>query len=189
MGYDKFNSGRMAAKIETIPCFPDTQVLTVEGQIAAKDLSQGDQLILHTGEIALIAGVFEKDINVEDDSDWPIFIKAGAICNGLPRRNFLVLPKQMLSLGGAFIPSDLLINGCTIFRIKKNTIKYKEIDICKIGKKHYFGSLFIEPLSVPIYAEGLPVGPLLNACRFVENDAAVRRVKASILAHVATVLS
>lgn len=189
MGYDDFTWGRMAAKIETIPCLADTELLTVDGQVAATDISQGDQLILHTGAIALVASVSEKNIDVEDDFDWLILIKAGAICSGSPRKNLVVLPKQTLYLEGTFIPSDLLINGNTIRCIKKNTITYIEIKICTISTNYYFGEFVIKSLSVPIYAEGLPVGPLLNACHLVENAAAVRRVKATLLARATTLTS
>jgi hypothetical protein len=162
----------------------DTEVLTVRGHVAVSDLCFEDHLILHSGAKVPVAWISDKnEITVEDETNWPILVLASAVCGGVPRRNVLVLPHQTIYLNGTLIPANLLVNGRTIRRLKATSIVYRDVELrVSNAESPFYGNLRVPLVPVSLYAEGLPVGPKIDADQDADNDTAIRTVRTALLA-------
>lgn len=88
----------MAQGLETfVPCFtPDTAIATPRGEVLVQDLKVGERVLTRDNGISHISWVGHKNVGIDDlqanASLRPVFIKAGALGNGLPERDMQVSP-------------------------------------------------------------------------------------------------
>lgn len=143
----------------------DTPVLTIRGQIAVGSLVPEDHVILqtgHTAKVSWISSEFLYEKSACNEADMAILIEADAVLDGVPMRDLLVLPTQIIFLNGALLPADTLVNGLSIRRIKTFSLTYREIKLCVSGY---------------VYAGGLPVGPCLEGHFKTDDNPVIKAVK------------
>lgn len=102
-----------------VPCFTaGTLIQTPRGNVAVEDLRPGDEVLLAAGGTAPVAWLGRTTINVArhrwPDVVRPVRIRAGALADGVPRRDLLLSPEHAVLLDGALVPAGLLVNGRTI---------------------------------------------------------------------------
>jgi hypothetical protein len=88
------------------------------GTTAVENLRIGDEVKLASGGAGRVKWIGWRTLNVERHSEptmvRPIRIAAGAISDGVPRRDVLMSPDHALYLEGGLTPVRLLVNGATI---------------------------------------------------------------------------
>jgi hypothetical protein len=101
-------------------CFmAGTIIRTPDGEVAVETLKRGDLVLTSDGQAKpvswlgrqTISTVFADPIRV-----WPIRIKAGALADNVPSRDFLLLPDHAVLVDGALIQAGALVNGTSIIR-------------------------------------------------------------------------
>ncbi|HQT90119.1 MAG TPA: NF038122 family metalloprotease [Acidiphilium sp.] len=149
-----------------INCFAQgTRILSREGEVPVERLRLGDELVLHGGGTAPICWIGRRAIeparHPQPTCVNPIRIKAGALMEGVPRRDLILSPDHALYLDGALIPAKALINGTTIRQEQRRSISYFHIELPHHGI---------------LYAEGTPSESFLdtgNRANFVNGGAPV----------------
>lgn len=86
---------------EDVPCFtPDCLIETERGQVAADQLRRGDRVITEDHGARPILWIGQRDLSARELSQAPhlrpIRIRAGALGDGLPRRDMTVSPQHRL---------------------------------------------------------------------------------------------
>jgi len=99
-------------------CFAkDTQIATPGGEVAVQDLSAGDRVLTADGEAKEVLWVgrqsFDTRMGVPPNLRL-VRIQAGALGDGLPRRDLEVTADHGIVLDGLVINAAALVNGTTI---------------------------------------------------------------------------
>lgn len=102
-----------------LPCFvAGTRIATPRGEVPVEDLAPGDAVVLQAGGTAPVTWVGRTMVDVArhrwPDLVRPIRIRAGALADGVPKRDLLVSPEHALALDGVLVPAGLLVNGRSI---------------------------------------------------------------------------
>jgi len=102
-----------------LACFAaGTRIDTPGGEVAIEDLKAGDPVVICPGVVRPIRWIGYRTIDLSrhprPDLARPIRIGAGAIADGVPRRDLFVSPDHAIFLNGVLIPARLLCNGATI---------------------------------------------------------------------------
>ena len=102
-----------------VPCFAaGTRICTTAGEIAVEDLREGYIVVLADGGTAPITWIGRRTVEIArhawPDLVRPVRIRAGALADGVPRRDLLVSPEHALLVDGALVPAGLLANGRSI---------------------------------------------------------------------------
>jgi O-antigen biosynthesis protein len=123
-----------------------TQVLSDRGQVAVEDLVIGDHLITVSGAAKPIRWIGRRNYSgrfaVGNRTVLPIVIRAGALADGVPRRDLLVSPKHAMFLDGMLIPAEHLINGVSVAQIEAiEEIAYLHIELDQHEVIHAEGAL------------------------------------------------
>jgi hypothetical protein len=107
------------ASIEVQVCFAaGTRITTDRGEVAIERLQPGDTVITAGGSAEPVLFVGRRHVTLAGRADAmamaPIRITAGALADGVPRRDLVVSPDHCMLLDGALVPARLLVNGSTI---------------------------------------------------------------------------
>ncbi|MCX7384742.1 MAG: Hint domain-containing protein, partial [Alphaproteobacteria bacterium] len=122
-GLAVLNGGVPMANGGALPCFlPGTRLLTYRGEIAMEALELGDLLWTGFGGWQALRWIGRGCAVIGDAEDHParpVLIRAGALGEGVPRRDVRVTQGHCLlfpdSAGpGALVPAALLVNGVSI---------------------------------------------------------------------------
>ncbi len=106
--------------IEQVICFyPGTLIATSDGPRAVETLVIGDCVLTHAGAPAPVRWMGRQTVSTRFGDPMrvlPIRILAGALGEGLPRRDLLVSPDHAILVGGVLVQAGALVNGATILR-------------------------------------------------------------------------
>ncbi len=106
----------------TVVCFAEgTRIATPDGACPVETLREGDLVIAVEGgrhRPRPVRWVGRRRLNLaahpRPECAAPVRFRAGALADGLPRRDLLVSPDHALLIDGRLVPAKLLINGMTI---------------------------------------------------------------------------
>ncbi len=113
------SDGDGGTKITDALCFVGgTHIATPRGEVPVERLKRGDLVATENGAVAVrwigirqVASRFADPLRV-----MPIRIRAGALGDGLPRRDLLVSPCHAMYLEGILVQAAALVNGMSITR-------------------------------------------------------------------------
>ncbi|MBV9859541.1 MAG: Hint domain-containing protein [Alphaproteobacteria bacterium] len=100
-----------------MPCFcAGTRLLTPSGEVPVEDLRVGDDVTTLSGATRPIAwiGSGRSLVTPANGRSRPIVVRAGAIADGVPRRDLHVTKGHSLYFDGVLIPVEFLVNGRSI---------------------------------------------------------------------------
>ena len=106
---------------ETDPiCFmPGTQILTPDGEVAVETLTRGDLVLTTDGSAKPVGWIGRQTVSTifaDPLRVLPIRIKAGALGENVPCRDFLLSPDHAIRVGDILIQAGALVNGTSIVR-------------------------------------------------------------------------
>jgi hypothetical protein len=97
-----------------------TRILSSRGEIAIENLRIGDAVITMTGVARPVRWIgrrrYSRAQAAADPLLMPVRIAAGALADGVPRRDLWVSPEHALFIDDMLIPASALINGASITR-------------------------------------------------------------------------
>jgi len=109
-----------------------TLILTETGEVAVEALAIGDRLVTASGKLRPVRWIGHRRYagRFVSRAVLPIRIAAGALGNGVPRRNLLVSPKHAMLLDGLLIPAEHLVDGTTIRQLDRaETVDYVHVEL------------------------------------------------------------
>jgi hypothetical protein len=111
--------GTLLTQTGTVPCYAaGTRIATAAGEIPVEALRPGALVRTAAGRLAPVVWVGRTRIDLHRHpaprTAAPIRIEAGALAEGLPRRDLLVSPDHALAVAGHLVPARLLANGASI---------------------------------------------------------------------------
>ncbi len=109
----------VAVTLDEAPCFcPGTLILTDRGEVPVEDLKIGDRVMTAAGRPSVIRWLgyrsFSGRFVAGRPGMLPVCIRAGALADGVPRRDLHVSPLHSMLLDGYLVPAGLLLNGRSI---------------------------------------------------------------------------
>ncbi len=116
------------------PCFArGTLIATPAGERAVEALEVGDRLVLARGGEAEIVWIGRRRVRIEaaekPELQRPIRVTAGALGDGLPRRDLVVSPDHALFLDGVLVPAGLLVDGARIRPDAVESVEYFHVEL------------------------------------------------------------
>ena len=120
---------------DNAPCYcPDTLILTDRGEVAAGRLAIGDRVVTKSGEARPIKWIGRRAYSGRfafgQKHILPICIKAGALVDGLPRRDLWISPQHAMYLEGVLIEAKDLVNGVTVYQASwVDSVTYVHIEL------------------------------------------------------------
>jgi hypothetical protein len=101
-------------------CFcTGTAIATPGGEVAVETLKPGDLVVLADGGTAPVRWLGRHTVArrfADPTRSWPIRVRAGALGEGLPRRDLLLSPGHALRIGDMLVQAAALVNGSSIVR-------------------------------------------------------------------------
>jgi hypothetical protein len=175
----------------TIPCFASgTLILTEAGEVPVEALREGDRVALSGGGFAPITWIGRRTVEIArhawPDLVRPVRVRAGALAEGMPKRDLVLSPEHALALDGVLVPVGLLANGTSIVQERGEArITYHHIELpahgvllaegapaesyLELGHRASFDGKVTELHPRLAAAEGcaprIEAGPLLDAIR------------------------
>ena len=130
--YFNFSGGTIT--LSGMPCYcPGTLILTPCGEVAVKDLAIGDWVITHTGEPEPVKWIGRRSYAgrflAGQTHILPMRIQAGALAEGLPKRDLWVSPRHAMYLEGYLVPAGELVNGLSITQEPVERVDYIHIEL------------------------------------------------------------
>ena len=120
-----------------LPCYcPGTLIMAEQGEIAVEHLSIGSRVVTASGSLEPIRWIGRRSYTprfAAGDRDlWPVCITAGALADGVPRRDLWVSPLHAMYLDGVLIPAGQLVNGTTIVQsVPNGPLHYIHIELAE----------------------------------------------------------
>jgi len=105
-----------------VPCYlAGTRILTSVGEVPVERLVPGDVVMVRRGEGLVPAPVvwvgrrvIEPARHAGREAVWPVRISAGALGEGVPKRDLLVSRDHCLLIDGQLVEAHWLVNGASI---------------------------------------------------------------------------
>lgn len=120
-GVNSSQGGDGEVIITLMACYcAGTLIQTARGPVAVESLTAGDLAVTASGAARPIIWIGRRRIDLTRHSEphlaHPIRVLAGALADGVPRRDLVVSPAHALFLDGMLVPAKLLLNGATVVR-------------------------------------------------------------------------
>jgi hypothetical protein len=101
-------------------CFmPGTLIRTPNGEVMVETLQRGDRVLTTEGRIAPVSWVGRQTVSTRFADPLrvlPIRIKASALGDNVPSRDFLLSPDHAILIGNILVQAGALVNGTSIIR-------------------------------------------------------------------------
>ncbi|MFT8807950.1 Hint domain-containing protein [Gluconobacter sp.] len=117
------------------PCYcPGTLIATPDGERRVEDLEIGDAILTAHGAVRPVHWIgrraYDPLFAYGNRDILPILIRAGALAEGLPRRDLMISPLHAMFIDGFLIPALHLVNGISILQIERpQTIRYVHVEL------------------------------------------------------------
>lgn len=117
------------------PCYcPGTLIATPHGERPVENLEIGDPVLTAGGQIRPVHWIgrraYDPLFAYGNRDVLPILIRAGALAEGLPRRDLMISPLHAMFIDGFLIPALHLVNGTSIIQIERpETIRYIHVEL------------------------------------------------------------
>ncbi len=111
--------------VALVPCFtPGTMIRTPGGERSVEQLAIGDRVLTVAGAERPVRWIGHRSYAgrflAGNPGVWPVCITAGALGDGLPRRDLRVSPCHAMLLDGMLIPAIELVNGSSIVQPRRD---------------------------------------------------------------------
>ena len=105
----------------TTPCFcRGTRIQTDHGEVAVERLRVGDRLTTASGANRPLVWIGRRSHAAPtSDRVLPVLIRAGALADGVPRRDLHVSPDHAMLLDGVLVQAGALVNGVSIVQARR----------------------------------------------------------------------
>jgi hypothetical protein len=118
-----------------IACYArGTLILAERGEIPVEDLRIGDRLVTAAGAVRPLRWIGRRSYGgafiAGNRRVLPIRIAAGALADGVPKRDLFVSPEHALFLDGMLVPAVALVNGRSIVQLDRvETVEYFHLEL------------------------------------------------------------
>ena len=135
IAYSINDAGEVAGAYTIVPCYcRGTMILTEPGEVAVEDLAIGDRVITASGMARPIKWIgrrgYSRRFALGQTHILPICIRAGALADGVPRRELWISPHHAMYLEGVLIEVRDLVNLVSIFQAERvDQIEYFHIEL------------------------------------------------------------
>ena len=117
------------------PCYcRGTLIQTAQGEKPVEDLQIGDQLVVRSGAQRAIRWIglrsYAGQFAAGNRDVLPVVIRAGALADGVPRRDLSVSPLHAMFLDEVLVPAGALVNGTTIVQAQAiDRVEYFHLEL------------------------------------------------------------
>lgn len=122
-GVNWINSGST-----TLVCFLEgTRIETEHGEVAVEALRIGDRVRTNDGDLATVRWIGRQTITrfrAPAADVHPVRILAGALAEGVPRRDLFVSPDHAMLVQGLLVHASALVNGTSITQMAEMPPRY-----------------------------------------------------------------
>lgn len=178
-----------------------TLIATPDGERAIETLKAGDLVITADGKHEPIRWVGTQQVSktfADPVTTMPVLVKAGALGEGMPKRDLFLSPAHALLIDGALVQAGALVNGSSIVRYQDTaeTFTYYNIELAEhalISAEGVLAETFLDSASRENYDNWAEREALQDAAPMVAMDfpraLSARQVSASTRARVAAIAS
>lgn len=127
--------GATIVTAEGTPCYGrGTLIRTSTGDVPVEQLRIGDMLATVSGAMRPLRWIgrrsYDRDFAAGKSDILPVMVRAGALADGVPRRDLFISPLHALFLDGHLVPAMLLVNGSSIRQAAAiDTIEYFHLEL------------------------------------------------------------
>ena len=116
------------------PCYREgTRIAAEHGEVPVETLAVGDCVRTRDGSFHPIVWVGRRRIDCRRHKEprlvWPVRILAGAVSDGVPRRDLFLSPDHAILADNVLIPVKHLINHATVAQIPLDEVTYYHIEL------------------------------------------------------------
>jgi hypothetical protein len=127
-------NGGLALVTTALPCFREgTRLAGEHGQVAVETLRPGARLRTAGGALREVVWVGHSRVDCRrhprPHDVLPVRVAAGAMGDGLPRRDLWLSPDHALFVGGHLVPVRYLLNGATIVQEAADRVRYFHVEL------------------------------------------------------------